>query len=60
MNELEFEAMMKNAINSCMWGQEAAGMILCRAECLPCKRCIDIGRCDAIKDLIKKLKKEKK
>ena len=60
MNELEFEAMIKNAINSCDWRQDAAGIVLCRAQCLPCKRCIDIGRCDVIKDLMKKLEKENK
>lgn len=60
MTELEFEAMVDKAIEECMWKQEAADIILCRAECLPCKRCIDVGRCDTIKDLIKNAKKENK
>ena len=60
MNGLEFESKCKEAIQSCKWREETfgLGLTLCRAECLPCKRCIEIGRCDVIKDLIKKLEKE--
>lgn len=61
MNELEFEAKCKDAIKNCMWREETFGtgrLTICRAECLPCKRCIELGRCDVIRNEIKKLEKE--
>ena len=61
MNELEFNELVDKAVKECRWRQDSKlGVVICRSDCLPCKRCIDIGRCDTIKDLIKKIEKENK
>ncbi len=52
MDDSTYQKILK-AIEECHWKIDMTGMGVCRGNCLPCKRCIDTGKCDAIIKILK-------
>lgn len=52
MDDSTYQKILK-VIKECHWKIDMAGTEVCRGNCLPCKRCIDTGKCDAIIKILK-------
>lgn len=40
-----------DAIKNCYWRKEIGGVDVCAGDVIPCRRCIELGKCDTLKQL---------
>lgn len=54
------QEMMNKTIKECLWRRDTfgEGYEFCSGMCLPCKRVIETGKCDALIHLFKEHEKE--
>lgn len=52
------QADVNKAIKECYWRKEVASVSICAANCIPCVKVIDSGKCEALRKLVNKAAKQ--
>ena len=48
------EKELNESIQTCHWRQMVYGIAICRINCVPCSKWIELGKCDTLKQIFAK------